>query len=84
MTKRKIAKQGNEMSALSSSLAAFNLGQRVRTSFGTGIISAINHIDSIIYVTLSRRAASLYLFRPEQLEAIKSADEASDDLKSRP
>jgi len=71
------------MSVLSPSLEAFNLGQKVRTSFGMGVISAINRIDSIIYVTLARRAASLYLFRPEQLEAIKGADEAGDDLNTR-
>lgn len=71
------------MSALSPSMEAFNLGQKVRTSFGTGVIAAINRIDSIIYVTLVRRAASLYLFRPEQLEAIKGADEASDDLNAK-
>lgn len=71
------------MSALLPSMEAFNLGQKVRTSFGTGVIAAINRIDSIIYVTLVRRAASLYLFRPEQLEAIKGADEASDDLNAK-
>jgi len=71
------------MSALPSSLDAFNLGQKVRTSFGMGIISAINRIDSIIYVILPKREASLYLFRPEQLEAVKGADEASDDPNTK-
>jgi len=42
------------MSVLSPSLEAFNLGQKVRTSFGMGVISAINRIDSIIYVTRLR------------------------------
>ena len=58
------------MSALYSSIESFNTGQRVETSFGPGIISAISLIDSILYVTLSSRPASLYLFRPEQVKAI--------------
>jgi hypothetical protein len=59
-----------EMSALATSVEAFSLGQKVQTSFGCGIITAISHIDSILYVTLSKDAASLYIFRPEQVEAI--------------
>ena len=58
------------MSALATSVEAFSLGQKVQTSFGSGIISAISHIDSILYVTLSKNTASLYIFRPEQVEAI--------------
>jgi len=65
------------MSALSSNVEAFNLGQKVQTSFGPGIISAISRVDSIIYVILSKRADGLYLFRPEQVEAVKGRDDAT-------
>ena len=58
------------MPALSSSVDAFNPGQRVQTSFGLGTVSAISHVDSIIYVMLSEQQAGLYLFRPEQVEAL--------------
>ena len=63
------------MSALLASVETFNLGQKVQTSFGPGIISAISRIDSIIYVTLSKKADGLYLFRPEQVEALGGKDE---------
>jgi hypothetical protein len=69
---------GFKMLALSSSLEAFNLGQKVQTSFGPGIISAISRVDSIIYVILSRKADGLYLFRPEQVEALNTAGEILD------
>ena len=59
------------MSALVNSVEAFSLGQKVQTSFGVGTINAISHIDAILYVTLSDDAASLYIFRPEQVEATK-------------
>lgn len=63
------------MSVLLASVETFNLGQKVQTSFGPGIVSAISHIDSIIYVTLSKKADGLYLFRPEQVEALSAKDE---------
>lgn len=63
------------MSALLASVESFNLGQKVQTSFGPGIISAISRVDSIIYVTLSKKADGLYLFRPEQVEALGGKDE---------
>jgi len=69
---------GFKMLALSSSVEAFNLGQKVQTSFGPGIISAISRIDSIIYVILSRKADGLYLFRPEQVEALNVVGEIID------
>jgi hypothetical protein len=69
---------GFKMLALSSSVEAFNLGQKVQTSFGPGIISAISRIDSIIYVILSRKADGLYLFRPEQVEALNAIGEIID------
>ena len=56
------------MSALLSSVDSFTLGQRVLTGFGPGIVSAISRIDSIIYVTLSKEPAGLYIMRPEQVE----------------
>ncbi|HKP85838.1 MAG TPA: hypothetical protein VJZ26_07070 [Blastocatellia bacterium] len=62
------------MSALQSSIEAFNLGQKVQTSFGPGIVSAISRIDSIIYVILSKKADGLYLFRPEQVEVLDNPD----------
>lgn len=62
------------MSALATGVEAFSLGQKVQTSFGYGTITAISHIDSILYVTLSKDAASLYIFRPEQVEAIDHGD----------
>jgi hypothetical protein len=76
MRDEKTAKVGGikGMSALATSVEAFSLGQKVQTSFGFGIISAISHIDSILYVTLSENTASLYIFRPEQVEAIDHGD----------
>jgi hypothetical protein len=62
------------MSALANRVEAYHLGQKVQTSFGPGIISAISRIDSILYVTLSKNTASLYIFRPEQVEAIDHGD----------
>lgn len=62
------------MSALPTSVEAFNLGQKVQTSFGPGIISAISRIDSIIYVILSKKADGLYLFRPEQVELLENSN----------
>ena len=67
------------MPALSSSIESFNPGQRVQTSFGLGIISAISHVDSIIYVMLSEQPAGLYLFRPDQVETLKNEYEISDN-----
>lgn len=62
------------MSALAGNVEAFSLGQKVQTSFGPGTISAISRIDSILYVTLLKSNASLYLFRPEQVEAVDYGD----------
>lgn len=62
------------MSALATGVEAFSLGQKVQTSFGVGIVSAISHIDAILYVILSKDPASLYIFRPEQVEAIDHDD----------
>jgi hypothetical protein len=65
------------MSALANGVEAFSLGQKVQTSFGYGTITAISQIDSILYVTLSKDAASLYIFRPEQVEAIDYGDHST-------
>ena len=62
------------MSALATGVEAFSLGQKVQTSFGSGTISAISQIDSVLYVTLSKDTASLYIFRPEQVEALDHGD----------
>lgn len=59
--------------ALSSRIDSFSIGQRVLTGFGPGIISAIGYVDSIIYVTLAKEPAGLYIFRPEQVEALDEA-----------
>ena len=53
-----------------ATLETLGPGQSVKTDFGTGVISSISYVDSIIYVTLSKRPSALYLFRPEQVEAI--------------
>ena len=59
------------MPALTSSIESFNPGQRVQTSFGLGTISAISHVDSIIYVMLFEQPTGLYLFRPDQVETLR-------------
>jgi hypothetical protein len=51
-------------------LSSFTPGQRVRTSFGPGVVSAISYIDSILYVTLADEPEPLYLLRPEQVEPL--------------
>lgn len=63
------------MSALATGVEAFSLGQRVQTSFGDGTVSAISRIDSVLYVTLAKDSTSLYILRPEQVEA---ADHVND------
>jgi phage tail sheath protein FI len=76
MLEEKAAKVGGikAMSALANGVEAYRPGQKVQTSFGPGVISAISHIDSILYVTLSKDTASLYIFRPEQVEAVDYGD----------
>ena len=60
------------MPALISNIRSFHKGQLVQTAFGRGFVSAISYVDSIIYVSLSREPSALYIFRPEQVEAIDS------------
>ncbi len=60
------------MPALISNIRSFHTGQPVQTDFGPGVVSAISYVDSIIYVSLSREPSALYIFRPEQVEAIVS------------
>ncbi|HVF89046.1 MAG TPA: hypothetical protein VNH22_03190 [Blastocatellia bacterium] len=60
------------MSALISDIHSFRAGQTVRTDFGEGVVSAVSYIDSIIYVSLSKEPSALYIFRPEQVEALAS------------
>jgi hypothetical protein len=62
------------MRALSTSVESINTGQRVQTSFGTGVVTAVSHVDSIIYVTLSNAPSALYLFRPEQVEVLSEEE----------
>jgi hypothetical protein len=61
------------MPALASNIELFSVGQKVLTSFGPGVVSAISYIDSIIYVTLTYEHAGLYLFHPEQVAPMETA-----------
>jgi hypothetical protein len=49
-------------------MKSFSPGQKVRTSFGPGVVSAFSEIDLIVYVALSNCRSGLYLLRPEQVE----------------
>lgn len=66
------------MQMLESTVESYSPNQRVRTSFGPGIVKAISHIDSIVYVTLCDDPTSLYLFHPEQVEA--AGEEAGSNV----
>ncbi len=68
------------MSALSSGIESFTVGQKVQTTFGYGTISAISRIDLIIYVALINDPSSLYLFHPEQ---VKASDEEGESNVNR-
>jgi hypothetical protein len=57
---------------MSSTVELFSRGQRVLTSFGPGVVSAISYVDSILYVTLSEEPEPLYLLRPEQVEPLNA------------
>ena len=59
-------------------LDSFFPGQRVCTSFGPGIVEAFSRIDSIVYVTLAKERAGLYLFRPEQVEPLEDQSGPGD------
>lgn len=59
--------------ALISTIQSLSIGQRVLTGFGPGVISAIGYVDSIIYVTLAKDPAGLYIFRPEQIGTLDEA-----------
>ena len=69
------------MPTVQSNMESFTPGQLIQTSFGQGIIKAISYIDSIVYVTLSSDASSLYLFHPEQVEVLD--DEGETDGNTR-
>ena len=60
------------VSGMPASIEAFTQGQRVQTSFGPGVVSAISYVDAIIYVTLSDQPEPLYVLRPEQAEPVDS------------
>jgi hypothetical protein len=60
------------MTALISNIHSFRTGQPVQTDFGQGVVSAVSHVDSIIYVSLLKEPSALYIFRPEQVEALAS------------
>ena len=59
-------------SSTTSSVESFTPGQRVQTSFGPGVVSAISYVDAILYVTLSAEPDPLYLLRPEQVESLEA------------
>jgi hypothetical protein len=65
-----LQKTGAVMPVAQSNVESYSPGQRVRTSFGPGIVKAVSHIDSILYVTLANDPAGLYIFHPEQVEAV--------------
>ena len=69
------------MQVLQATVESYSPNQKVRTSFGIGIVKAISHIDSIVYVTLLNDPASLYLFHPEQVEVVDG--EAESDVEQR-
>jgi len=57
---------------------SFRPGQKVRTSFGPGVVSAFSEIDLIVYVALSSsRRSSVYLFKPEQVEQVELEPQTS-------
>ena len=59
-------------SSTTTSVESFTRGQRVQTSFGPGVVSAISYVDAILYVTLSDAPEPLYLLRPEQVESLET------------
>ena len=58
------------MDEKAKNLECFQTGQPVKTSFGLGVIWAINFVDSVIYVVLLKPRSGLYVLRPEQVEVI--------------
>ena len=69
------------MPVAQSNVELYSPDQRVRTSFGLGIVKAISHVDSIVYVALVNDPASLYLFHPEQVEAVDEEGEPDDNRR---
>ena len=61
------------MSVPDSKTNLWQLGQWVKTPFGLGVVAAVSHIDSLIYVTVSD-CPGLYVFRPEHLAGLVSAE----------
>ena len=61
------------------SIASLLPGQSVFTSFGPGVISAVNRIDSIVYVVMATGRRGLYLLRPEHITCATSCDAAGTD-----
>jgi hypothetical protein len=55
---------------MAGSIDLLRLGESVKTALGLGVVQAISRIDSVVYVTLSKRTG-LYIFRPEQLEQVE-------------
>jgi len=53
-------------------IGPFVPGQKVRTSFGPGVVSGFNEIDLVVYVALSSDRNALYVLRPEQVERLES------------
>jgi hypothetical protein len=64
-------------------LKSFWPGQKVRTNFGPGVVSAFSEIDLIVYVALSNHRSGLYLFRPEQVERLEPAPTLAGIIQSQ-
>ena len=65
------------MTVLAANLGLLELGQKVRTAFGLGVIAAVSQIDSLVYVTFSN-SRGLYVFRPEQLELAEKQQQCDE------
>ena len=55
-------------------ITSLSPGQSVFTSFGPGVITGINRIDSIVYVAMETGRRGLYLLRPEHITSAGTND----------
>jgi hypothetical protein len=54
-----------------ASIESLSPGQKVYTSFGPGVVSAVSYVDSIVYVSMTNNRSGLYILRPEQIEIVE-------------
>jgi len=59
--------KGGNMNKTLTILQSLIPGQSVETIFGSGIVSSVSLIDSLIYVALPNKPKALYVFKPEQI-----------------